>query len=582
MAVSETRSDQRLNNSSASPIDTKGDLAPPFYQLTIDKLLVQTLYRRCSSEVVYGKTRYTWTEFYNRIKRLASGLEKLGVSEHSKVAVLDYDSNRYLEAYFAVPMMGAILHTVNIRLPTEDIIYTMAHAKDDFVMIRDDFIASQLSSKIANDVKSVEGWITMSDSGEAPSLRHNDGPSQYYDDLLAEGDPHYEFPELDESTPATIFYTSGTTGRPKGVWFTHRQLVLHTLCSNIGLSNGAPKNRLDINDVIMPLVPFFHVHCWGLPYGAAMSGQKLVLAGRYNPSNILELISREKVTFSNMVPTILNMILNSPQVETYAHALSRWKASIGGAALPRQLAIRARKLGISVGAGYGLSETCPVLTLANPTERYQGLSDDDLLDKVLLKTGVPIPLIQLRIVDEYMKDVPRDSKSIGEIVVRGPFLTREYFKDPAKTRKLWEGGWLHTGDLATMDPEGYISIVDRMKDAIKSGGEWITTIVLEDLLTRHPAVSEVAVIGAKDEKWGERPIAVLSLRADKSTDEQELRRHLMAFVDEGVIAKFWIPDKYIITSESLPKTSTGKFDKKSLREKYFDMFVERKPAKLIH
>jgi fatty-acyl-CoA synthase len=553
-------------------------LSPPAYQLTIDKLLVQTLHRKCTSEIVYGKSRYTWTEFYSRIRKLASGLEKLGVSERSKVAVLDYDSNRYLEAYFAVPMMGAILHTVNIRLPVEDIIYTMAHAKDDFVMIRDDFIANQLASKIANEVKSVEGWVTMSDTGSIPSIRDDElRPSQYYDDLLAEGDPHYDFQEFDENTPATIFYTSGTTGRPKGVWFTHRQLVLHTLASTIGLSNGAKRNRLDVNDVIMPLVPFFHVHCWGLPYGSAMNGQKLVLAGRYQPENILNLISREHVTFSNMVPTILNMILSSPQVNDYADALSKWKVSIGGAALPRELAIRARKLGISVSTGYGLSETCPVLTLANPTEKHKELSDEELFDKVLLKTGIPIPLIHLRVVDDHMKDVPRDNKSVGEIVVQGAFLTREYFKDPAKTRKLWDGGWLHTGDLATIDPDGYISIVDRMKDAIKSGGEWITTIVLEDLLTRHPAVFEAAVIGVRDEKWGERPVAVISLRPDRTTDGEELRHHLMGFVDEGIIAKFWIPDKYIISLDPLPKTSTGKLDKKILRDKYAGMLFTTSP-----
>jgi acyl-CoA synthetase (AMP-forming)/AMP-acid ligase II len=546
-----------------------GDLTSDF-QLTLDKLLLQTLHRRCDSEIVYGKTRYTWTDFNGRIQKLASGLEKLGVREGSKVAVLDFDSNRYLEAYYAVPMVGAILHTVNIRLPTEDIIYTMAHARDDFVMIKDDFI-TQLAGKIAADVKSIKAWVTMSDTGSSPSLP---GPtSLFYDDLIAQGDIHYEFPMLDENTPATIFYTSGTTGRPKGVWFTHRQLVLHTLCSHIGLTAGAPRNRLDVRDVVMPLVPFFHVHCWGLPFGAGMNGQKLVLAGRYNPAVILELISREKVTFSNMVPTVLNMILNHPSVERYSDSLSRWKVSIGGAALPKQLAIKAKNLGIRATSGYGLSETCPVLTLANPTEHHLGMSDDELLDKVLLKTGIPIPLIQLRVVDEHMRDVPRDSKAVGEIVVRGPWLTKEYFKDPTKTRKLWEGGWLHTGDLALINQEGYISIVDRMKDAIRSGGEWVTTIVLEDLLMRHPAVMEAAVIGAKDEKWGERPVAIVSLRKGQMVDEDQLTRHLMNFVEQGIIAKFWIPNRCLITSEPLPKTSTAKIDKKPLREKYLGILM---------
>ena len=323
--------------------------------------------------------------------------------------------------------------------------------------------------------------------------------------------------------------------------------------------------------MVMPLVPFFHVHSLGIPYGVGLNGQKKILAGKYDPTSILELISREKVTYSNMVPTVLIMILNHPAVEKYAAALSKWKVSVGGAALPRELAVRAGKLGINVMAGYGLSETAPVLTLANPTERNLNLRGEELLDVVLLKTGIPLPLVQLRVVDLDMKDVPRDRKTAGEIVVRGPWLTAEYFKDPAKTADLWRGGWLHTGDMATMDEEGYVMIVDRIRDAVKSGGEWIPTIILEDLLVRHPAVLESAVIGAKDQKWGERPLAVVSLRQNQSVSSDELKKHMEAFVTEGKIAKFWVPDRYMILREQLPKTSTGKIDKKPLREKYPDI-----------
>ena len=292
----------------------------PDYQLTIGKLLVQTIHRRSSQEIVYGKTRYDWVEFYDRIRRLASGLETLGVKAGSTVAVVDVDTNRYLEAYYAVPMMGATLHTVNIRLPPEHIAYTMAHAADDFVMIRDEFVP--LATKIAGSVKSIKGVVTMSDSGSAPSLPLMN--VSFYDDLISGSDPEYEFPEFDENTRATIFYTSGTTGMPKGVWFTHRQLVLHTLVTQIGLAGGLPQNRLEVRDAVMPLVPFFHVHSWGIPYGVGLNGQKVVLAGKYDPSNILELISRENITYSNMVPTVLNMILNHPAVESYADALSKW------------------------------------------------------------------------------------------------------------------------------------------------------------------------------------------------------------------------------------------------------------------
>ena len=546
------------------------EMAASKYELTIDKLLLNTLHRKCRQQIVYAKTRYDWVEFYDRIRGLASGLERMGVRKGTVVAVVDVDTNRYLEAYYAVPMLGATLHTVNIRLPPEHLGYTMAHAQDEFVIIRDEFVP--LATKLAGSVKSLRGIVTMSDTGSAPSVPLMN--VKFYDDLVKEGDPKFEFPELDEDTRATIFYTSGTTGMPKGVWFTHRQLVLHTLGTQLGLAGGLPQNRLEVRDVVMPLVPFFHVHSWGVPYGVGLNGQKIVLAGRYDPANILELISREKVTWSNMVPTVLNMILNCPTVTNYPEALSKWKVSVGGGPLPREMAIRAQKLGINVMGGYGLSETAPVLTLANPTDRNIGLSKEELVDAVLVKTGIPIPLVAIRVVDPEMRDIPRDGKTAGEIVVRGPWLTSEYYKDPAKTEELWRGGWLHTGDMAVMDDEGYVNIVDRIKDAIKSGGEWIPTIILEDLLVRHPAVFEAAVIGAKDQRWGERPLAVVGLRPNQTATADELKKHMEGFVAEGKLAKFWVPDDYIIIAETLPKTSTGKIDKKPLREKYSGLAVK--------
>ena len=539
-------------------------MAASRYELTIDKLLLNTLHRKSRQEIVYGRSRYDWVTFYDRVRRLASGLEKMGVKKGTTVAVIDVDTNRYMEAYYAIPMMGATMHTVNIRLPPEHLAYTMVHAQDEFVLIRDEFLP--IAAKLAGSIKSLKGVVSMSDTGSAPSVPFPN--SKFYDDLLAGADPQYEFPALSEDTRATIFYTSGTTGLPKGVWFTHRQLVLHTLSTQIGLAGSYPRNRLDARDVVMPLVPFFHVHSWGVPYGVGLIGQKTVLAGKYDPTNILELIAREGVTWSNMVPTVLNMILVHPAVEKYRDALGKWKVSVGGGALPREMALRAQKLGISVMAGYGLSETAPVLTLANPTDRSINLSGEQSLDAVLLKTGIPIPLVAIRVVDPEMKDVPRDGKTAGEIVVRGPWLTDEYYKEPVKTEELWRGGWLHTGDMAVMDEEGYVTIVDRIKDAVKSGGEWIPTIILEDLLVRHPAVFEAAVIGAKDQRWGERPLAVVSLRQNQSATGDDLRKHMEAFVAEGKMAKFWVPDHYVILEEQLPKTSTGKIDKKPLREKY--------------
>jgi len=531
------------------------------YPLTIGALLKQTVYRKASREIVYGKTRYPWPKLFDRVNGLAAGLRSMGVKEGSKVAVVDVDTNRYLEAYYAVPMMGAVLHTVNVRLPPEQIAYTMAHAEDELVMIRDEFLP--LGMKIAPQLKSLKGVVTMSDSGSAPSVQLPN--TRYYEDMATSGS-HFEFPELDENTQASLFYTSGTTGMPKGVEFTHRQLVLHTLGIAAGLADSPVRQTSE--DVMMPLVPFFHVHGWGFPYLAGMWGMKVVLVGRYDPKNILENLQKEEVTVSDMVPTILNLVLNHPDVAQYKDALSRWKVIIGGAALPEELAKTARRLGITVMAGYGMSETGPVLTLGTPRDEDLALPEDERLRKVQLQAGLPIPLVEIRVVDQEMRDVPRDGKTLGEVVVRAPWLTDGYYKEQERSESLWAGGWLHTSDLAALDERGTLLIRDRIKDVVKSGGEWISTLLLEDLLTHHPAVMEAAVIGARDPKWGERPLAIVTLKSGASASEQDLMTHLEKFVDEGRIARFWLPEKIVISATSLPKTSTGKLDKKPLREAY--------------
>ncbi len=531
------------------------------YPLTIGSLLKQSIHRRGTGEVVYGKSRYTWTKLYDRVNGLASGLSSMGVTAGSTVAVVDVDTNRYLEAYYAVPMLGAILHTVNIRLPPEQMGYTMAHADDEFILVRDEFLP--LASKVMPQLKSLKGVVTMSDSGAMPAGSPPD--SRFYDDLLS-STTHFDFPEVDENAQASLFYTSGTTGMPKGVFFTHRQLVLHTLGLGVALADSPVK--FDSTDVLMPLVPFFHVHGWGFPYLAGMLGMKFVLVGKYDPKNILENLQRENVTISDMVPTVLNLVLNHPDAPQYKEAFSRWKVIIGGAALPKELALTAQRLGMTVIAGYGMSETGPVLTIGSPKDELRDLPMDERLDKILLQAGLPIPLVEYRVVGTDMKDVPRDGKTLGEVVVRSPWLTDGYYKEPEKSDLLWAGGWLHTGDLAVLDEKGTLMIRDRLKDVVKSGGEWISTLLLEDLLTRHPAVLEAAVIGAKDAKWGERPLAVVCLKSGMSASEQDLKAHLERFVEEGRIAKFWVPDRMVVSGTPLPKTSTGKLDKKPLREAY--------------
>lgn len=531
--------------------------------LLLTKILTQTIYRDSPSEVVYGKTRETWKELNDRAMRLAQGLKNIGVRSQSKVAVADFDTHNYLEAYYAVPAIQSVLHTVNIRLPPEQITYTMAHAEDEVVIVRDEL--APLVAKLLPHVKTIKTVVVASESGSLPA--GSPPGAIFYEDLINSGrfEPEEDF---DENTPATLFYTSGTTGMPKGVWFTHRQLVLHTLANALALSSSQSPVRLEARDVVLPLVPMFHVHGWGFPYISGMLGQKYVLVGKYDPGRILDNISVERVTWSHMVPTILNMVLNHPEVESHRDALSRWKVVIGGAALPSELARKAMSFGIKVMSGYGLSETAPILTLGVPSEREYELPPEEMLHKSLLKTGLPVPLVDLRIVDSDLRDVPRDGKTIGEIVVRAPWTTEEYYKDPSLTEELWAGGWLHTKDLATVDEVGHLKIVDRAKDAVKSGGEWISTIALEDVIMRHPSVLEAAVIGAPDEKWGERPVAVIALKPGARLDERDARNHMQESVDSGHIAKFWVPDRFYIILEPLPKTSTGKIDKKPLREKY--------------
>jgi fatty-acyl-CoA synthase len=524
------------------------------FNLNFKNLFINSQKTFSETEIVYrNKRRMTYNTFFNRVKGLAAGLESIGVKRGDTVAVIDWDTDKYLEAYFAVPMMGAILHTVNIRYSPELIYYTMNHAEDKYVIIRDEFIPILEKNRQMFDF--IKGWIFYSDDG---GIKTALSPEYNYEDLILR--EKYELPDVDENSTATIFYTSGTTGFPKGVTFTHRNLVLHTLA----LYNGIHLAPLEIrrNDNFMMLVPMFHVHSWGLPYAALLNGHKYVLPGKYEVGSILELIRKEEVKFSAMVPSILYMILSYPNLSEYKNDLNGWRIVIGGGALPKGLAMMARSFGITTIGGYGLSETAPVLSVALYNDSVKNLPDDQRFD-YSISTGIPIPFVNLRVVDEVMHDVPEDGKSIGEIVVRAPWLTSGYFKDPEKTRALWKGGWMHTGDLAVKYPNGYITIVDREKDVVKSGGEFIPTVILENVLSEMKGLGETAVVGKPDEKWGERPVAFILGKPTKT--KEEILLHLQKYVDVGRIQKWWIPDEFIFV-DTFPRTSTGKADKKELRK----------------
>src|SRR6266481_2661686 len=532
------------------------------YPLLVKQLWHTPLVQAPDQVIVYrDMKRFTYRQLRERIVRLASGLAKLGVGAGDTVGVLDWDSNRFLEAYFAVPMMGAVLQTVNVRLPPEQIAYTINHAGSSVLLVNDEFVPALES--IRNQLPKVKRLVVMSDRA-VPQIG---GLTFFgeYEDLLLGASPDYSFPDFDENTRATTFYTTGTTGLPKGVYFSHRQLVLHTMALRNAIT-GTGHGRLNDGDVYMPVTPMFHVHAWGFPYLATTLGLKQVYLGKYSPDLVLELIAREKVTFSHCVLTILQMILAHPRAAE--GMLNGWKVIVGGAALPRALAKEAMQRGIDITTGYGMSETCPVLTLAHLRPEHEAW-DVDRQVEVRIKAGRPIPLVDIRVVDTEMRDVPADGTTPGEIVARAPWLTQGYLRDPANSEKLWLGGWLHTGDIGVIGTDGYLKITDRLKDVIKTGGEWVSSLDIEDLILKHPGVCEAAVIGIPDPKWTERPLAIVVRKEGASVSDCEVKAGLQDYAHKGVISRYAVPDQ-IVFVPALPRTSVGKLDKKVLREQFRD------------
>ncbi len=532
------------------------------YQLLIKNLLITPLAYSPNQEIVYrDKFRYTYKDFNVRVHKLANALTGLGVKEGDTVCVFDYDSHRYLECFFAVPMMGAVLHTMNWRLSPDQILYTMNHAEDDIVLINSDFLP--VLEEIWDKLETVKKVVVLYEDGTVETKLKIDA---VYEDMVEAASDHYDFPDMDENTRATTFYTTGTTGLPKGVFFSHRQLVLHAMSTAMTFGSYDSPCRFRSTDVYMPITPMFHVHAWGIPYVATLLGVKQVYPGKYEPAVLLKLILSEKVTFSHCVPTILHMLVSSPVVKKVD--LSNWKVVIGGAAFSKGLAQATWDLGIKALSGYGMSETCPVLTIANLKEHMFDWDTDQITD-VIIKTGLPIPLADLAIMGPDGKLLPHDGETTGELVARTPWLTASYFKDEERAKDLWQDGWLHTGDVAFVDTEGYFKITDRLKDVIKTGGEWISSLELENLVSQHQAVSEAAAIGVPDAKWGERPMIAVVLKPEfkDTVTNDELKSFMMKFVDDGKIAKYGVPDRFEFV-DAIPKTSVGKINKIALRAQF--------------
>ncbi len=505
-------------------------------------------------EIVDRSFRYTYYDAYKRMCKLANAIKDLGVEEGDRVATLAWNTHRHFELYWTVPCMGAVLHAVNVRLHPNQIVHIINHAEDEILFLDDDFLP--LVECLIDKLKTIKAYVVMAD--EEKKLRTALKPAYWYEALLEGSSSDFKWPYLDENSPATLCYTTGTTGDPKGVCFSHRMLFLHTLIT--ALPEALSINRYDI---VLHIVPMFHVHSWGIPYVATMVGAKQVFPSRFDIEAIMELIQREKVTVTAAVPTVYIMMLNHPRADEYDLSSLRLAFSGGAPTSPGLIKAFREKFGVQLITSYGLTEACPILTKAHLKPHMLNWPPE-AKDAFYSKTGLPLPCLDLRVVDEMGREVSCDNKSIGEVIVKGPYVALGYYKDPDKTAESWdEEGHLHTGDMAVVDEEGYITIVDRRKDVIKSGGEIIPSVLIDKIIEQHPAVAYCATIAMPNEKWGERPLACVTLKPEYKGKVME--KDIFEFCKDK-LPKWQIPDA-VLFLEEIPMTSTGKKDKKLLRAK---------------
>ena len=492
--------------------------------------------------------RYTYADMGRRARRLASALRSLGVKPGDRVATLAWNHFQHLEAYFGVPMLGAVVHTLNLRLSGDDLAYIVGHAGDTVLLVDEGLLP--VFEKFRERV-SIQHVIVMSPTAtDRPDLLD-------YETLLSSADPDAEFPEPREADAAAMCFSSGTTGKPKGVLYSHRAVVLHSMAEamvdTLGLSQA---------DTALPVVPMFHVNAWGMPFTCALVGAKQVLPGPYlDGDSLLELFEGEKVTFTAGVPTIWIGILAALEKTP-----GRWnppaglRMVVGGSAAPLSLIKAFDRHGLKVIHAWGMTETTPLAAVSNLRSELTGTSVDEQY-AARAKQGVPVPFVEVRARgDDGL--IPHDGTAMGELEVRGPWIAGAYYDAPDGQDRFTPDGWFKTGDVVTIDALGYMEIKDRSKDLIKSGGEWISSVALENALMGHPAVSEAAVIAIPDEKWQERPLAVVILKEGKQATKEELIDFL-----RPSFAKFWLPDDVAFTA-TIPRTATGKFLKTALRDTY--------------
>jgi fatty-acyl-CoA synthase len=503
--------------------------------------------------------RHSFGDYHRRTRALASALQQLGLKKGDRVATLCWNHHAHLEAYFGIPAAGGVMHTLNLRLSPAEIGWIAGDARDRFLIVDDVLLPLYRQFAHLHDFDKV---IVFPFSGAPVAPEFAD-----YEALLAAADPDgFSYAEHSENDPVAMCYTSGTTGRPKGVVYSHRSTILHTLVGCLGDFWG-----LKGTDAVLPVTPMFHANCWGVPYGAVMMGVKLIFPGPHlHPDDLLDLMTQEPPTLSLGVPTIwmgLIQAFDQAQAPDSPNA-GRWKlpagmrSLVGGAAVPESLIRAFDKHGVWLLQGWGMTETSPLATVSYPKAELRGVSLDERYRRAAM-AGVPVPLVDLRVRGDEGLDQPWDGKSVGEVQVRGPFITGSYHEVPVEAEKFTADGWLRTGDVASLDALGFLRISDRTKDLIKSGGEWISSVDLENAIMAHPAVAEAAVIAIPDEKWSERPLACVVLKAGQRVTPQEFAAHLM----QHNFAKWQLPDRYEFI-DAVPRTSTGKFWKMKLRERF--------------